>query len=187
MEQTLYKTITEAIKYWWLFLLSGMVLLAVGIWVIASPVQAYLSLTLLFAISILMAGVFETVFAAAASRWMRGWGWLLAGGLLDLVIAVYLLAYPIVTMAVLPFILGFWLLFRGFNAIAFSFDMKSFGDSNWGWYLLLAIGIVVFALMILAVPAFGVASLVTWTSLSFILAGIYRMVVAFELRKLKKH
>jgi hypothetical protein len=185
MAETILKEIKEAVKYWWLLLLTGLLLIAVGIWVFASPATAYLSLSVLFGASILTIGCFETLFAITVHKSMKGWGWTLASGLLDIVIGSYLLAYPAVTMAILPFVLGFWLLFRGFSAIGFSFDMKSYGDLNWGWFLLLAIGIIIFAFMILAVPAFGVANIIAWTGLSFIFAGVFRIILAFRLRKWK--
>jgi len=185
MAQTILKEIKEEVKYWWLFLLTGLLLIAVGIWVFASPAAAYLSLSVLFGACILTIGVFETVFAISARKSIKGWGWTLASGLLEILIGSYLLAYPVITMAILPFVLGFWLLFRGFSAIGFSFDMKSYGDSNWGWFLLLAIGIIIFAFMILAVPAFGVANIIAWTGLSFIFAGVFRIVLALRLKKWK--
>jgi len=185
MALTIFKEIKEAVKYWWLILLTGLILVAVGIWVFASPVTAYLSLSILFGASILTVGFFETVFAISAHKSLEGWGWTLASGLLDIVIGSYLLAYPAITMTILPFVLGFWLLFRGFSAIGFSFDIKSYGDSSWGWFLLFAIGVIIFAFMILAVPAFGVANIVAWTGLSFIFAGVFRIVLAFRLKKWK--
>jgi uncharacterized membrane protein HdeD (DUF308 family) len=185
MARTIFKEIKEAVKYWWLLLLTGFILVSVGIWVFASPATAYLSLSFLFGASILTIGFFETVFAISARKSLEGWGWTLASGLLDIVIGVYLLTYPAVTMVILPFVLGFWLLFRGFSAVGFSFDMKSYGDLNWGWFLLFAIGIIAFAIMILAVPAFGVANIVAWTGLSFICAGVFRIILAFRLKKWK--
>lgn len=185
MAPTILKEIKEAVKYWWLLLLTGLILVAVGIWVFASPDTAYLSLSVLFGASILSIGFFEIIFAISARKSLEGWGWTLAGGILDLVIGTYLLAFPAVTMAILPFILGFWLLFRGISAIGFSFDMKSYGDLNWGWFLLFAIGIIFFAIMILAVPAFGVANIIVWTGLSFISAGVFRIILSFRLKKWK--
>ena len=185
MATTIFKEIKEAVKYWWLLLLTGLVLVAVGIWVFASPATAYLSLSILFGASILSIGFFETVFAISSRKSLEGWGWTLASGLLDIVIGAYLLTYPGVTMAILPFVLGFWLLFRGFSAIGFSFDMKAYGDSSWGWSLLFAIGIIVFAIMMLLVPAFGVANIIAWTGLSFIFAGVSRIIFAFTLKKWK--
>ena len=126
-------------------MLTGFILVVVGIWVFASHATAYLSLSILFGASILTIGFFETAFAISARKSLEGWGWKLAGGLLDIAISSYLLMYPAVTMAILPFVLGFWLLLRGFSAIGFSFDIKSYGDLNWGWFLLFAIGIIFFA------------------------------------------
>jgi uncharacterized membrane protein HdeD (DUF308 family) len=99
------------------------------------------------------------------------------------VIGAYPLSYPAVTMVILPFVLGFWLLFRGFSAIGFSFDIKSYGDLNRDWFLLFATGIIFFALLILAVPAFGVANIIAWTGLAFIFAGVFRIILAFRLKK----
>ena len=185
MATTIFKEIKEAVKYWWLLLLTGLILVAVGVWVFASPATAYLSLSIVFGASILSIGFFETAFAISARKSLEGWGWTLASGLLDIVIGAYLLSYPGVTMAILPFVLGFWLLFRGFSAIGFSFDIKSYGDSNWGWFLLLGIGIIFFAFMILAVPAFGAANIIAWTGLSFIFAGVFRIILAFKLKEWK--
>jgi hypothetical protein len=166
-------------------LLTGLILVAIGIWVFASPAAAYLSLSMLFGPGILSIGIFETVFAISTRKSLEGWCWTLAGGLLDVVIGAYLLAYPGLTMAILPFILGFWLLFRGFSAIGFSFEVKAYGDLNWGWFLLFAIGIIFFAVMILAVPAFGVANIIAWIGLSCIFAGVFRIFLAFRLKMWK--
>jgi len=74
-------------------------------------------------------------------------------------------------MTVLPFILGFWLLFRGFSAIGFAMDMQSYGTTDWRWLLLLGIAIIFFGFMVLAVPAFGAANIIVWTGLAFIVAA----------------
>ncbi len=63
MAQTILKTIKESVNYWWLLLLTGLILIATGIWIFASPAAAYVSLSILFGVSILIIGVFETVFA----------------------------------------------------------------------------------------------------------------------------
>jgi uncharacterized membrane protein HdeD (DUF308 family) len=75
--------------------------------------------------------------------------------------------------------------FRGFSAIGFALDMKSYGATDWSWLLLLGIAVVFFGFMILAVPAFGVANIIIWTGLSFIAAGVFRVFLALRLRKLK--
>jgi uncharacterized membrane protein HdeD (DUF308 family) len=186
MTQPAFKSVRESINHWWLFLLTGILLIVVGFWVFASPLASYLSLSFIFSIGILFTGIFEIAFAISNRKTMDSWGWTLAGGILDLVIGLYLLSYPSVSMTVLPFILGFWLLFRGFSAVGSAFDMKSYGDKNWGWFLFMGIAIVFFGVMVLANPAFGVANIIIWTGSAFIVAGVFRIYLAIKLRKLKK-
>jgi len=184
MTQTISKTIKKSISYWWLFLITGLLLILAGIWIFTSPAEAYVSLSILFAVSILVIGILEASFAITARRSLDGWGWTLASGILDIVIGTYLLAYPLISMQVLPFILGFWLLFRGISAIGFAFDMRSYHAANWGMLLVLGILIIFFGCMVLVVPAFGVLNIIVWTALSFIAAGVFRVVLAFRLKKL---
>jgi uncharacterized membrane protein HdeD (DUF308 family) len=89
-------------------------------------------------------------------------------------------------MTVLPFILAFWLLYRGSFSIGLAFDMRSYGDKNWGWFLFLGIAILFFGLMVLINPAFGAANIIIWTGSAFIFAGIFRIYLSVKLRKLKK-
>jgi uncharacterized membrane protein HdeD (DUF308 family) len=186
MTQTIFKSIKESINNWWLILLSGLLLIIIGLWVIASPLASYLSLSLIFSWSILLTGIFEIVFAISNRKSMDSWGWILASGVLDLVIGFYLLSYPAISMTVLPFILGFWLLYRGGSAVGSVFDMKSYGDKNWGWFLFLGIAIIFFGMMVLVNPVFGAANIVIWTGSAFIFAGIFRIYLSLKLRKLKK-
>jgi uncharacterized membrane protein HdeD (DUF308 family) len=116
---TIFKETKVAVKYSWLLLLTELILVVLGIWVFASPATGYLWLSILFGASILTVGLFETMFAISTRKSLQDWGWSLASGLLDILIGAYLLAYPVISMVILPFVLGFWLLFRGYLAIGF--------------------------------------------------------------------
>lgn len=72
MTSTIQKEIKETISYWWLFLLTGILLTGTGIWIFASPAEAYLSLSILFAVGIFVTGVLETLFAITARRSLTG-------------------------------------------------------------------------------------------------------------------
>ncbi len=176
---------TSSIKlvspYWWLMLLGGLALIALGVWTFASPATAYLSLSLLFAIGILIAGILEIIFSLSAT-FVPGWGWLLAGGLFDSFIGGYLLAYPVLTMVVLPLLVGVWILFRGFMAVGHAFDARSRKLTGWGWLLFTGIVVILLAMLILANPAWGVVNIILWTGLAFIFAGIFRVYLSFRLR-----
>jgi uncharacterized membrane protein HdeD (DUF308 family) len=154
--------------------------------VFISPEDAYVSLSVLFGVCILFVGVFELLFALSAKRSLHTWGWTVASGIFDILIGCFILAYPHMTTTILPFVLGFWLLFRGFSAIGFALDMRRYGATAWGWLLAIAIAIIVFGILVLSVPAFGLLYIIIWTATSFIFAGTFRIFLALHLRRIKE-
>lgn len=181
MKDLTLRTVKDMARRWWLILLGGILLVLLGIWTLTSPAAAYLSLSLVFAAGMLMAGIFELSFAF----WGAGSGWTVVSGIIDLSIGGYLLAFPVITMAVLPLILGFWILIRGFMAIGAALELRGFGVSGWGWLLFSGILIIALAGTILAYPAWGITNIIIWTGAAFIFAGIFRIYLSFRLKELK--
>lgn len=95
------------------------------------------------------------------------------------------MAYPVVTMAVLPLILGFWILIRGFMAIGGALDLRTLGVRGWAWLAFAGGLIILLAATILAYPGWGIANIIIWTGLAFMFAGMFRIAMAFKLRKYK--
>ncbi|WP_448104498.1 HdeD family acid-resistance protein [Pedobacter panaciterrae] len=186
METINLKVMKSAAGYWWLMSLAGALLIGLGLWVLASPVASYLSLSILFAIGMVLTGIFEVLFSTTNAASLKGWGWILAGGMIDFLLGIYLLSYPLMTMIIMPMIIGIWMLFRGFMAIGSSIELKDSGMLDWGWMLATGILIVVCALMILGNPLFGIINIVIWTAISLIVGGIFRIYLSFKLRKLQK-
>lgn len=187
MTTIIYKTYKSAISHWWLILMAGMVLIGLGVWIIASPFQSFLSLSKIFAMGILATGIFEIVFALNNHKSIETWGWTLVSGLVDLFVGGYLFLNPLITMVVLPVIIGFWMLFRGVFAIGNSIDMRAYGFWDWRWLLASAIFVILLACLILGNLAFGVVNMIVWTGLAFICAGIFRIHFSLKLRKLKQN
>ena len=71
----------------------------------------------------LVSGLFEIAFALANKKGISSWGWYLAGGIIDLILGIFLMASPGLSMEVLPFVLAFWIMFRGFSATGYSMDL----------------------------------------------------------------
>lgn len=186
MENSIFKEVRRAVRNWWLLLLTGLLLIGLGIWILMTPLAAYASLAILFSISLTIAGLVEVAFAVSNRGAIDGWGWALVGGIIDLALGIYLLANPAVTLDVLPILLGIWLLFRGFSAVGTSAALRAYGVRNWGWLLAVGLGIVVFALVIIANPKLGALNIVIWTGVGFVLAGIFRIMVGLRMRRLKE-
>ena len=109
--ETVFNEIQHSVKNWWTSLLLGIVYIIVALWLMFSPVSTYVALSIIFSVSMLISGILEIIFAFSNRKGVPSWGWYIVGGLIDLVLGIYLIAYPMVSMEVIPFIIAFWLMF----------------------------------------------------------------------------
>lgn len=191
MEKQLFKNIKNAVKHWYLSLIVGILFLLFGFWILKTPLESYVTLALLFGVIFLVNGIFEIIFSISNRKEIDNWGWILAGGIIDLLFGIVLASNVGLSMAVLPFYVGFMLLFRSVAAIGYAFDLKGFGIRDWYWLLLLGILGLLFSFIMIWNPIFGGMTIIIWTAMAFITYGIFRIILAFKLRRLhtfsKKH
>ena len=116
---------------------------------------------------------------------MKGWGWTLISGILDLVIGIYLFSYPLITMATLPLFLGFWLMFRSFYLMGIAFDLKSYGIKSWGGLLFGSVILLITALLVMYFPAAGAAGIIAVSGIALVAGGILNIMLALKFRDLK--
>ena len=57
-----FKAVRKTINNWYLPLLSGVILIAVGVWTFLNPADSYAALALIFSISFVVIGLFEVFF-----------------------------------------------------------------------------------------------------------------------------
>ncbi|HET6556099.1 MAG TPA: DUF308 domain-containing protein [Prolixibacteraceae bacterium] len=183
---TFIQTITKSVKHWYIPLIIGIILIAVGIYVFTMPLETYLTLSVLFSISFIFKGVLDIYFSIENRKIFQEWGWYLVGGLLSLACGIILSIYPGISMVILPFVVGFTLLFFSFHLLGFAFEMKNFGILNWGYAALLSVFGVIFSFMLIVSPLIAGISLVTITGVSFMFIGTSSIVLSFNLRKVKK-
>jgi uncharacterized membrane protein HdeD (DUF308 family) len=177
--------ITGTIKNWWVFLIIGILLLIGSYFMFSTPVESFVGLAGLFSALILVSGLFRIFFALTNKDDIENFGLYLAGGVLDVIVGFLLLKYPGITIVLFSLFIGFWLLFRGFNVISISFQVKKMEDSNWFWILLFGILVVIFAFMAIINPLIGASYLVITLALAIMFAGIANIFLALRLRKVK--
>ena len=163
-----------AVKNWWLSLLVGLLYIIVAIYLMFAPLASYVALSILFSVSMFVSGLFEIAFALANKKGISSWGWYLAGGIIDLILGIFLMASPGLSMEVLPFVLAFWLMFRGFSATGYSMDLKRYGTAS-----------DVYKRQIWQ-PALGAFTLVYMIAYALLIIGIFRVMLSFELKSLHK-
>ena len=150
------------------------------------PLASYVSLSIVFSILMIGNGFSQIVFASTNNKMLRGWGWTLVSGIIDLALGSYLLLYPTVTMATLPYFLGFWLIFRSFYLMGSAFDLRALGVRGWGWFLFGAILVLVLGGVIVYYPAAGVVSIIAFSGSAFIVGGFMNIYLAFLLKGVKR-
>lgn len=178
--------IRNNVKYWWLYLLNGIIFLIAGCIVFSNPFSSYVLLSIFFSVTLFVTGIFEIAFAVGNRKAHHGWGWSLASGIIDVAIGFILMLYPSVSMAVIPLFLAFWFLFKGISLIGFSIQLQTDKVPNWGWLLVGGIGLIIISIFILDNPALGVATVLGLMAAAFWGTGILSIIFAFRLKHVKK-
>lgn len=182
--KTFFDRINFAVKNWWLSLIIGILFVGLGILLMFTPLQSYIALSIVFSVTMFISGVFEISFAVSNRKNLSSWGWYLASGIIDLLIGLYLMYYPAMSMAVLPFLVAFWLMFRGFAGIGYAIDLQRYGTRDWGWYLVFGILAILCAVAVLWQPVVGALSVVYIVAFAFLFIGMFRIMLSFELKRL---
>ncbi|MEG2276712.1 MAG: HdeD family acid-resistance protein [Odoribacter sp.] len=175
-------TYSPSNRYWWLILIIGILSVICGIWVFKNPVESYFALAIYFSIMFILYGISEIINAFANRRY-RYWGWGLTVGILDFVIGFLLLGNLEWSADILPYVVGFILMFVGINFIGQSTQMQSLRIRNWGWVLICGILTLIFAFLIIFHPLFGIFNIIVWTGLAFIFGGVSAIFYSFAMRK----
>jgi uncharacterized membrane protein HdeD (DUF308 family) len=98
-------------------LLSAALYLVVGILLLVNPVEGALALTIVLAVFLIVEGIFKLIMAFRV-RDHRGWGWLLASGILSLILGVLIWAeWPASGVWVIGLLVGIQLLFTGWSLV----------------------------------------------------------------------
>lgn len=187
MKNTFFYEIKEAVKYWWVSLLIGILAIIVGIVCLVQPAGSFIALAYVFVIAMIASGIFEIIFATSNRKLLYGWGWSLAAGIMEILLAIFILALPTAIMAgILIYAVAFWILFRAIWTIGESFTLQSAGARGWGWLLTLGILTILFSVLFFISPIFGAAFMITFIGIALLFYGIYRIYLAFELRSIHK-
>lgn len=169
------------LKHWWVFLLRGLLFILLGVYMIGSPSQSYMALSLLFGIIIFFAGVAELAHALT-NRHSQRWNWRLLVGILDLILGLILIFNIKVSMAVLPFIIGIWFLITGISLLSFATMVR-----RPFWLVLGGLLTTFFSFLVMFLPNFGAITIVLWTALAFIVAGSFNCLLAFRLKNVNDY
>ena len=178
---------SRAIRHWWLMLIAGILCIAAGICVFVFPVESYVTLSILFGVLMLLVGAGQLIIASTSGNYLMMKGYFIVGGILDLILGIFLCVYPGVTLVVLPFMMGIWLMYHSFMLISFGGDMDTFKISGSGSMIVLGVLILLLSVFVLLNPfSAGVITILIVAGAGLILLGATFCMVSAKLRYLNK-
>jgi len=111
--------------FWWALVSAALAILAGG-WLLAQPIAGALSLTLILIAFFMIEGIASIFFSLDHRRELSGqWGWMLASGAVDLVLAAMLLmGLPSTAVWALGLLVGINMVFGGIALIAMALHAR---------------------------------------------------------------
>lgn len=183
--KTIINQLASTIKHWYVPMIIGILFILFGFYIFSTPLETYVTLSVFFSISFIVSGIFDIYFSVQNKDSIQGWGWYLVSGLLSLVIGIYMIINPVISISVLPFCVGFTMLFRSFQLLGYAFDLRNLKVLSWGNVAITSVLGIVLSFVLLASPIFTGISLVVITALTFVFVGVSSISLSLELKKIK--
>jgi uncharacterized membrane protein HdeD (DUF308 family) len=164
----------------WIALLKGVMLIVFGIWILRSPSESIVKLSIVFGILIMISGLLEVWVAFKNKQNKLSWEWTLTSGILDVVLGAFLVANPEIILLLITFFVSIWLLIRGILLIRLAVIVKKEVGKGYIFNMVFGIILIVIALIFIWHPEILGITIAFWTALAFIFLGIFRIVLAFH-------
>ena len=87
-------------------MLAGILCIIAGICVFAFPLESYVTLSILFGVLMLLTGAAQLIIASTSGNYLVMRGYFIVGGVLDVILGIFLCVYPGVSLVVLPIMMG---------------------------------------------------------------------------------
>ena len=177
----------RAIKHWWLMLIAGILCIIAGVCVFIFPAESYVIISVLFGVAMLVTGAGQLMIASTSGNYLMMKGYFIVGGVLDVVLGIFLCVYPGITFIALPFMMGIWLMYHSFMLISFGGDLNTFKIEGSGWTILIGILILLLSIFVLINPmSVGVITILAVAGCGLIIMGIGLCVLSTKLRYIGK-
>ena len=170
-------------RIWWLLLFGGVISLVVGIIVISWPDKTVIVVAVLFAIYLIISGIFEIVRSFASGLTGGTRALLLITGVLSVILGIFAIRSAADNAVdLLGIFVGIAFLFRGFASLFMGFDSKE----GRGWNIFFGIIMLVGGVVILVQPALALTTLAWVVGIWLVLIGLYEIIASFIVRSRTK-
>lgn len=181
--ENLTSRVARAVQHWWLMLVAGLLCIVLGIIVFVFPLESYVTLSILTGVVMLIVGAAQLIIASTSGNYLAMRGYMITGGIIDLLLGIFLCVYPGVTLIVLPIMMGIWMMYHSFMLIAFGGDLDTFRISGGAMASFGGVLLLILSIFVLANPfRAGIAAVIVVAGAGFLLLGILLCWVAMKLK-----
>lgn len=187
--ENISKKIGRTIRHWWLMLVVGILSVIAGILVFVFPLETYVTLSILFGVLMILVGAAQLILSSSSNNYLMMRGYFIVGGVLDVLLGLFLCLYPGITIFLLPILLGIWMLYHSFMIIAFGGDLDTFDAGGHGFVVGSGILLLILAILILILMnpfSAGIAAVVVLTGVGLVVFGLILIMLSVRLRDLHK-
>lgn len=171
----------------WLWLLSGIALIASGILAICMPEATLLTLAWIIGFTMLFEGLCAIGMYLQIGWLVPGSGLYLLDGVVTTILALFILCNKVVTASVLPYLVCMWIIMIGVERILQSIDVKRMGDKYWWIVLILGILAVVLGILSFVYPIISAVTLSVAVGVFLILHGVSNIVLWISDHRAKRY
>jgi uncharacterized membrane protein HdeD (DUF308 family) len=167
-------------RYWWLFLIRGLIALGLGVFAIAFPAATLAAVIFVIGAYLLIDGAVAIVKALQVLRSDPHWWVLLLEGIAGVVAGAIIFLLPGISLVSLALLVGYWAIISGAFAIVAALRMRTHVPGEW----LFAVVSIVFGVVVLRSPATGLAYILIMVCIYAFVSGVTLIGLAFRVRSL---
>ena len=163
----------------------GYMMIPCGLWLWFQPALGYEVLSLLLGWLLILFGIVQLIVSGNVKQKVRGWGWWLAGGIIDILIGFILVGNLSFSEAVLPFFFAFIFVYKGIANLFSALNMVS-THRYWWLYLVNGLLLLILGLLFFASPFTAAFSIIFLCAAAFIYWGFSLIFFGYSLRPVEQ-
>lgn len=159
-------------------IIAALLYVLAGFFFIKYPIESLDVVGIIYVIFFIAAG-FSQIFGYFVGRKLGASGWLLALGIIDVILGCYLLANANALFMLVPLFIIIWAFIVGFGRIGLAFSQRK---QSQGWIVTLLLGLLLLFIGVLMIflPLFSVVTVSILFAIAMFVLGIQQVVEAFD-------
>lgn len=165
-------------------MIKGLILILLSLIILTNPERTITTISIYMGISLILTGIVLIFISSELKNKLDNWTMRLAEGLLDVVFGFFLLAHPDVSTAIVPLLIGFWVIFYGVIMLAGSFQFNERMRFSQRAVMLVAIITIIIGFIIAYNPTITIVSISVLIGAPILVIGLANIFFGINMKNL---